>query len=70
MKDKLKTEGVSILITFISSFLLALGASIQATGGIEWSTSMLMALIVAGARAGVKAVIERHALKMVGAPKK
>lgn len=70
MKEKLKTEGVSILITFVSSFLLALGASLQTTGGVEWNSAMIMALIVAGARSAVKAVIERHALKMVGAAKK
>jgi hypothetical protein len=71
MKEKLKTEGVSILITFVSSFLLIVGMSLQNIGDVKLDSVAIIAIIVAGARAAVKAVIEKQLLKSVGAaPKK
>lgn len=70
MSDKIKQEAVSIFITFLSSFLLAIAASIQAQGTVLWSTTVIMAIIVAGARAGVKAVVETKMLDIAGIEKK
>jgi hypothetical protein len=60
--EKAKRHLHSAIVTFLSTFLLVLGAEINAqiatTDITTWTTAMLAAIFVVAARAGVKAVYE------------
>jgi hypothetical protein len=51
-----KVELVSIVQTFIPAFIGALAISIELTGGVVWTKDALLAILLAAARSGFKAV--------------
>lgn len=58
MNTTLQRYLVSSLTTFLTFFVIALGAELQATGTIEFTSSFLFGVLGIAARAGIKAVVE------------
>lgn len=56
MSSKTKLQLISAGQTFVATFLVVLGTSIAAVGTVEWTTAFIGGLILASARAAVKAV--------------
>lgn len=63
MKETLKRHLISILITFVSSFLTLLGASIATMGTENLTSAIIGSLILSAARGAVKAIYERYATR-------
>lgn len=51
-----RSQLASAFHTFISDFLLSLGASMVVTGDVKFETGAIMAALLVAVRAGVKAV--------------
>lgn len=58
MNPTVKRYIVSSITTFITVFITTAGLFVAAEGTVVWDVSFWSALLVAAARAGVKAVVE------------
>ena len=56
MNENLKKEYVSMAITFVAAFFVAIGGELAVNGEIALTTSGLFALLLTGVRAAVKAL--------------
>jgi hypothetical protein len=55
--DEFKVKLISFGVTFITSFVLGIALFLNSLGTIEWSWAFWGAVIIAGARAGVSAIV-------------
>jgi hypothetical protein len=69
MSEKTKTELISILITFLSSFFTVIGSMLAGGVPMQFTTPAIIALLLAGVRAGVKAVLESKLHSVAGVKK-
>jgi len=60
MNPTLKRYLVSSVTTFVTMFLIALGAFISAEGVVEWTASFWFAAGTSAMRIAVKAVVEAN----------
>lgn len=64
--DQLKIKLISMGNTFLASFILGVATSIYSTGSIEWTTAFWIALVIAGVRAGVAAIVANFVPQRLG----
>lgn len=57
MSDEFKTSLISAGNTFIATFLVAVGTSLQ--GGIEWTGAFWISVIVMAGRVAIKTIINQ-----------
>lgn len=57
MSDELKVKLISAANTFLATFVVAVGVSIQ--GGIEWTGAFWFSAIIMAARVALKEVINQ-----------
>lgn len=58
MNPTVKRYLVSSVTTFVTMFLIALGAFVADAGAVEWTSAFWFAGITTGIRAAFKAVVE------------
>jgi len=55
--DNVKVKLISIGNTFATAFILGICASLYTLGTIEWTSTFWIAVIIAGFRAGIAAIV-------------
>jgi len=68
LTDAQKAWIASSIQTFLSTFLLVVGSTIQ--NGIEWSAAFWGALALTALRAGIKAVFQKTSIPILGGIRK
>ena len=68
MSDKTKVLLISAVNTFLATFVVAVGA-VLSSDNVQWTVAFWLPLLTAGARAGVKAVIEKFVPVRLGGKK-
>lgn len=63
MSDNIKRHLISGLLTFVSSFLTILGASLATVDPVNITPALAVSLILAAARSAVKVIWERYAIR-------
>lgn len=66
MNEKLKKEIISIFITFLSTFLTTVGGLLVLGNGVQINGALIISILIAGVRSGVKAVIETKINSVAG----
>ena len=56
ISDQIKVKLISVGNTFITSFILGVGATLYTMGTVEWTATFWISLLIAGARAGIVAI--------------
>lgn len=59
----------AFVLTFISTFLVALGTALAGAPGIEFTSTAIVALLISAAQTALKEVLERNTTKKLGGRK-
>lgn len=68
MSDTLKIQLISALNTFVATFVVAVGTSLQ--GGVEWSGAFWISVLITAGRVGLKALINQFLPVKLGGVRK
>ena len=69
MSNETKIKLISAGNTFATAFLLAIGASFSTVGTIEWTSAFWIAILMAGLRAGIAALVAKFTPIRLGGKK-